>query len=105
MDSSRQLHDTLDFIGLRAQATTVGLLQLCTELVQAEVIDLDAIDRIKAAVHRELLVSHPRGHDREEFARTLQERLDAVFPHDEAEHRATSVGAVDMLRSSLDPQG
>jgi hypothetical protein len=43
-------------------------------------MDFDAIDRITAAVHREMLVSHSRGHDREKFARTLQERLDAVFP-------------------------
>lgn len=33
---ARELHRTLDFIGLRAQATTVGLIQLCTELVRPE---------------------------------------------------------------------
>lgn len=40
---ARELHRTLEYIGLRAQATTVGLIQLCTELVTAGVLGDDAV--------------------------------------------------------------
>jgi hypothetical protein len=98
-----QLHETLDFIGLRAHSTTVGLLQLCTELVRAGIIDLGAVERIKGAIHREIIVSHARGHDREEFARILKERLDSIFPHGEDGERAARIGGIDEMQSALNP--
>ncbi|TFI57133.1 hypothetical protein E2493_16620 [Sphingomonas parva] len=99
---THRLHDTLDFIGLRAHATTVGLLQLCTELVQAGTIDLQAIERIKGAIHREIMASHHRGHDREEFSRTLKDRLDTIFPHDDRGQREGPIGDVHEMQSALD---
>ncbi|TFI59949.1 hypothetical protein E2493_01480 [Sphingomonas parva] len=104
-DEAQQLHDTLEFIGLRAHATTVGLLQLCSELVRAGVIDLEAVERIKNAIHQEITLAHRRGHGREEFAMTLKQRLDAIFPHGEQGDRGAAIGDVRELKTALDPKG
>lgn len=100
---ARELHRTLEFIGLRAQATTVGLLQLSSELVKAGVLDGDAIARIKEAIHREIIVSHPRGHFREEFEQMLQQRLDVIFPSPSAADDMAQVGTVQDMKTALDP--
>lgn len=100
-DEARELHETLEFIGLRAQATTVGLLQLCAELVTAGVLDNGAIQRIKDAICLEIVVSHPRARDRAEFERTLRQRLDAIFPHGENAERVSPVGSLQDMQSAL----
>ena len=106
MDSAereaRELHNSLEFIGLRAQATTVGLLQLCAELVKAGILDDAAVQRIKDAIRVELNLSHRKGHYREEFDTTLRQRLDAIFPHCHDAHRAQPVGTHEDMQSALD---
>jgi hypothetical protein len=103
-EQARELHRTLEFIGLRAQATTVGLIQLCAELVAAGALADEAIERIKEAIFREIAVTHPRGYNRAEFEQTLKQRLDAIFPHPaDAEARAT-VGTVADMEASLGSQ-
>ena len=102
---ARELHRTLEFIGLRAQATSVGLIQLCAELVKARVLDDAAIQRIKDAIYREITVSHGRGHSREEFGEMLRQRLDAIFPHAEDDGRRAPVGTVGEMETALDPSG
>lgn len=77
---TRQLHDTVGFIGLRAQATAVGLLQLTTELVRAGVLDEGAIGRIKEAILADLSLSRPRSRARIEYEAMLRTRLDALIP-------------------------
>lgn len=79
-EQALRLHECLDYIGLRAQATSVGLLQLCAELVNAGVLDDDALDRIKSAIQHDITVSKPRKHGQIEFETVLRKRLDAVFP-------------------------
>jgi hypothetical protein len=83
---ARELHRTLEFIGLRAQATTIGLIQVCTELVRVGVLEDDAIQRSKDSIHRELSVSHGRDRNQAEFEETLRHRLDPIFP------KASAVG-------------
>ena len=100
---ARELHRTLEFIGLRAQATTVGLIQVCTELVRAGVLDDDAIQRIKDSIHRELSVSHGRGRNQAEFEETLKHRLDAIFPKASAMGQNARVGSVAEMQTALDP--
>jgi hypothetical protein len=95
---ARELHRTLDFIGLRAQATTVGLIQLCAELVRAGLLG----DEIKDSIHRELAVSRPRGRDRAEFEQTLKDRLDAIFPRAGDTERRAAVGTVAEMKTALD---
>lgn len=75
-----RLHECLDYIGLRAQATSVGLLQLCAELVAAGVLDDDAVDRIKGAIQRDITISRSGRHGKAEFETVLRKRLDSVFP-------------------------
>jgi hypothetical protein len=102
-EETRQLHDTLDFIGLRAHATAAGLLQLCSELVGAEVIDISAVERIKAAIHREIMLTQGRRHDRVEFSRMLKARLDAIFPKGQEGQLASPVGDIGDMKSALGP--
>jgi len=99
-----ELHRTLEFIGLRAQATTVGLLQLCAELVHAGVLGDEAIERIKGAIFQEITVSHPRGYNRDEFEQTLKQRLDAIFPQAQDTSSRSRVGTVAEMETSLDPK-
>lgn len=101
LDHARELHESLEFIGLRAQATTVGLLQLCAELVKAGVLEDAAMGRIKEAIHSDIVLSHPRVHNREEFETTLRQRLDAIFPHGEEAERTTRVGPIADMQSSV----
>lgn len=75
-----RLHECLDFIGLRAQATSVGLLQLCAELVKVGVLDDAAVERIKTAIQKDITVSRRGKHGQDEFEATLRKRLDSVFP-------------------------
>lgn len=100
-EQARELHRTLEFIGLRAQATTVGLIQLCAELVRAGVLQDEAVERIKDAIFREIAVTHPRGYNRAEFERTLRARLDAIFPQAAVSEPRARVGTVADMQTSL----
>jgi hypothetical protein len=101
---ARELHRTLDFIGLRAQATMVGLIQLCAELVKVSALDDDAIGRIKDAIHREITVSNTRGYNRPEFDDTLRQRLDAIFPQPGNAGARDKVGTLEEMETALDPK-
>ena len=74
----RKLHDQVGFVGLRAQATAVGFLQLCTELCRAGVLDEAAMDRIKDAIAKELALSRPRANYQVEL-KSSRKRLDDLF--------------------------
>ena len=99
-EQARELHNTLEFIGLRAQATSVGLVQLCAELVRAGVLEDAAVERIKEAIRMELTLSNSRGHYRAEFQQTLKQRLDAIFPCGKNAERGP-VGDVHDLQAAL----
>jgi len=101
-DKARELHQTLDYIGLRAHATAVGVLQLSAELVKAGILDHDAMDRIKDAIHSEISVSRQRNYNRAEFEETLRQRLDAIFPQKDSAERAP-VGTVKEMENALAP--
>lgn len=98
---ARQLHGTVDFIGLRAHATSVGLIQLCAELMKAGVLDGQAIERIKHAILREISISNPRSNNRGDFEQSLKERLDAIFPKLEEPQDRLNVGSADELGAAL----
>lgn len=98
---ARELHNTLEFIGLRAQATSVGLVQLCAELVRAGVLDDAAVERIKEAIRMELTLTNSRGRYRAEFQQTLKQRLDAIFPCGKNAEREP-IGDVHGLQVALE---
>lgn len=75
----RQMHNDLRNIGLRAQATGVGVVQLCRELQNAGVLDQAAINRIKNAIADEITLEGPRTTLRAESREQLRERLDLIF--------------------------
>lgn len=74
----RKLHDAVGFVGLRAQATAVGFIQLCAELCRAGLLDEAAMDRIKDAIAKELALSRPRANFHLELE-TSRKRLDDLF--------------------------
>jgi hypothetical protein len=79
----KKLHQTLSFLGLRAQATAVGLLQLCRELSDAGVLSSEAMERIKDAISRDIAVGCPPSARRDEYERDVRGRLDRLFAGDE----------------------
>jgi len=102
-DQARKLHDCLDYVGLRAHATSVGLLQLCAELVAAGVLDDAAVGRIKDAIRKDISVTRRSKYGQAEFDALLGARLDAVFPNAVDPRIGMRVGTADDLGSALTP--
>ena len=75
----KRLHDSIDLVGMRTQATTVGLIQLSIELNRAGVLDQGAIDRIKGAIAKEISLNRPKSVSAENFDENLHRRLDRLF--------------------------
>lgn len=75
----RKMHHALDFIGMRAHATAVGVVQLSIELRRANVIDEAALGRIKDAIAHDIALGRPRSAAREAYQTDLRARLDRVF--------------------------
>ncbi|WP_066794387.1 hypothetical protein [Sphingomonas soli] len=99
-----RLHESLDFIGLRAQATSVGLLQLCAELVAVGVLDNAAVERIKHAIRKDITISRRGKHGQGEFEETLRKRLDSIFPSCEEPRIGGHVGTAQEMREAMGEQ-
>ena len=78
-DKQKKLHFDVINVGLRAQATAVGLVQLCKELRDANVLSEAAVDRIKDAIACEVSINPPRGSTRDRYRHDVLERLDQLF--------------------------
>lgn len=78
-DKQKKLHFDLTNVGLRAQATAVGLVQLCHELKRANVLDDSALDRINDAIADEFSVTAPRSLAAKGYRGEIRERLDRLF--------------------------
>lgn len=98
---ARERHRTLDFIGLRAHATTVGLIQLCEELLNAGVLKPDGLERIKDAIRTELAVSNARISNQQDFDTTLRRRIDSIFPQAPGQPPKEHVGSLDEFEDAL----
>ena len=79
LDKQKKLHFDLTNVGLRAQATAVGLLQLCCELRTAGVLDEAAVERIKNAIADEIEISAPRSVASQDYRRDVRKRIDELF--------------------------
>lgn len=99
--AARERHRTLDFIGLRAHATTVGLIQLCEELLNAGVLKPDGLERIKGAIRSELTVCNARISNQPTFDATLRRRIDAIFPQAPGEPPTEHVGSLEDFEDAL----
>lgn len=79
-DSDRaRVRQIMQFLGLRAQATAMGLVQLCTELRRVGVIDEAALERIKSAIADEVAQNAPRTMVKQVYEKDIRGRLDPVF--------------------------
>jgi hypothetical protein len=79
----RRVHLALEFLGMRAQATAMGLVQLCAELRRAGVIDQAAVDRVKEAIAEEIAEHAPRTVAKQQYLTDIRGRLDRIFAGDE----------------------
>ena len=75
----RRVHNGIDVVGLRAQATAVGLIQLCAELNRSGALDDEALGRVKDAIARDLSITAPLGMRKDEFDDWVHRRLDGLF--------------------------
>ncbi len=82
-EKQKRLHYDITNVGLRAQATAVGLIQLCIELRDANILSEDSISRIKGAIGDELAVGpHRRVASREQRSE-IDQRLNRLFAGDQ----------------------
>ena len=82
-EDHHRVHFALEFLGMRAQATAMGLVQLCTELRRAGVIDQGAVDRVKEAIAEEIAEHAPRTVAKQQYLTDIRGRLDRIFAGDE----------------------
>ncbi|CAN5152196.1 hypothetical protein BH10PSE12_BH10PSE12_17480 [soil metagenome] len=90
----KKLHYDLTNVGLRAQATAAGLVQLCVELRRVDVLDDGALERIKTAIADEIVVCAPRPVDKQDYRQDVRSRLDRLFAGEE------KLGSSDELAPS-----
>lgn len=91
LDDRKKLHYDVDNIGLRAQATAVGVVQICIELRRANVLDAAAMERIKGAIADEVSLSAPRSVKSQDYRADIKARLDRLFAGEQ------EVGPADAL--------
>lgn len=105
-EDARRLNTEVGLLGLRAQATAVGLVQLCSELRKAGVLSNDAVTRIKSAIADQIVVSYKPHRDRAAFETSLHRRLDKLFPvSDDGASPPAEVGSAEALRDGLGLDG
>ena len=100
----QRLHDAVGFVGLRAQATAVGLLQLSLELRRAGVIDEAAVSRIKDAIAKDITLSCPRSTPKVAFLANIRRRLDRLFAGEGIVGNASGLGEAEPCPRSLDAE-
>lgn len=96
-EKQKRLHHDVTNVGLRAQATAVGLIQLCIELRAANVLSEDALKRIKLTIGDELAIGPYRRIASRDHRSEIDSRLDRLFTGQE------KVGSADELAFTLDP--
>jgi hypothetical protein len=90
-EKQKRLHHDVTNVGLRAQATAVGLIQLCIELRCANVLNDDAMRRIKGAITDELCMGAGRRAAARDHRGEVEARLDRLFAGEQP------IGSADAL--------
>jgi len=96
-EKHKKLHFDITNVGLRAQATAVGLVQLCVELRRANVLDEAAVERIKDAIADEVAVAAPRTLTSPQYRSEVKSRLDRLFTGEQ------EVGSAEALYFGATP--
>jgi len=89
-------HHALEFLGLRARATAIGLVQLCMELREAGLVSEEALARIKDAIAAELAADAPRTAVRQQYQADVRRRLDRIFAGQEPVQPSPTVSPADV---------
>lgn len=97
-DKHRKLHFDVINVGLRAQATAVGLVQLCMELRAANVLNDAALERIKSAIADDVSMSAPRAVTPRQYRTEIKARLDRLFAGEQ------QVGSAEALSFGTEPK-
>ncbi len=97
MEKQKRLHFDVMNVGLRAQATAIGLVQLCIELRNANVLDEPALERIKDAIANEVSVAAPRRTSLQAYRDEIKVRLDQLFGGEQ------QVGSAEALSFGAQP--
>jgi len=97
LEKQKRLHFDLMNVGLRAQATAAGLVQLCIELRAQGVLDEGALERIKSAIADDVSISAPRGTTSRQYRQDIKSRLDRLFAGSE------EVGSAEALSFGSEP--
>ena len=79
MNEQRRIHESLELLGVRAQAAAIGMIQISIELNRAGVLDEAALGRIKDAIFGEISLSRPVSIAKDEYEQSARRRLDALF--------------------------
>lgn len=90
-EKQKKLHFDVTNVGLRAQATAVGFVQLCIELQRAGVLNDAALERIKGAIAADVSLAAPRAISCERYRSEIKDRLDHLFAGEQ------EVGPADAL--------
>ncbi|TPG16684.1 hypothetical protein EAH87_13605 [Sphingomonas koreensis] len=79
-NDQERIHANLEAIGIRASGAAIGLFQLLKELLDADVLGADAVNRIKEAVITDLAATRPRSQSLADYERRVRERMDTLLP-------------------------
>ncbi|TPG40415.1 hypothetical protein EAH79_10835 [Sphingomonas koreensis] len=79
-NEQERIHANLEAIGIRASGAAIGLFQLLKELLDADVLGADAVNRIKEAVITDLAATRPRSQSLADYERRVRERMDTLLP-------------------------
>lgn len=98
-DKQKQLHNDVTNVGLRAQATAVGLIQLCIELRKTNALSEEGLSNVKKAIADELLIGQNRRYCSREQRCEIEARIDRVFAGEQ------KVGPAGELSFVTDQEG
>lgn len=97
-ERQKRLHHDVTNVGMRAQATAVGLIQLCIELRKADAITEDALSRIKQAIGDELAIGPYRRMASRDHRTEINARLNRLFAGEEKLGTADDLSFVSDLK-------
>lgn len=75
-----RIHADLEAMGIRTSGTAIGLFQLLKELLAANVLGRDAVERIREAIISDLATKRPRSQTLADYEQRVRERMDHLLP-------------------------
>lgn len=98
-EKQKQLHHDVTNVGLRAQVTAVGLIQLCIELRKTNALSEEGLSNVKKAIADELLIGQNRRYCSRDQRCDVEARIDRIFAGEQ------KVGPAEELSFVTEPEG